>query len=354
MAKQRNGLSESEAGKLGAIKSKETRDRNKAIQVENYYKTPKRCLHCNAIIDFEHRYNKFCSQSCAVTYTNLHRDKSIRLKQRNTLLETLANKKTSNIKPSVCCNNTHKNLPKKIKPTKPKYCKYCGAIKGQCKDNFVCSKYQLYKNLEKFGFNSSVIGTEAIISEFYRVKTVIEKFYNEHASNANKLVEVFNYTSGSANFIKIIKSLNIETKTHSEANIASIIAGRTKLLENNNSYPYKSEWHTTWEGNEVYLRSSYEKEYAEELDSKHIKYDVECLRIKYFSSEKNTYRCAIPDFYLLESNTIVEIKSSYTLNLQEMKDKFKAYKDLGYNVKLYLDKKEVDLYSLTEKDLRIH
>ena len=36
MAKNRNGLSESEAGKLGAIKSKETKDRNKAIQIENY------------------------------------------------------------------------------------------------------------------------------------------------------------------------------------------------------------------------------------------------------------------------------------------------------------------------------
>ena len=332
MAKPRNGLSESEAGKLGAIKSKETRDRNKAIQVENYYKTPKRCLHCNAIIDFEHRYNKFCSRSCVATYTNLRRDKSVKFKQRNTLLNTLA---------------------KNPKPKKLKYCKQCGAIKGQCKDKLVCSKYHIYKSLEKFGFDSSVIGTEAIIYEFYRVKTLIENFYNEYSSNENKLVELFNYTSGSANFIKVIKSLNIETKSHSQAQFDAFISGRVNF-DNITNYPYKSEWHTTWEGNEVYLRSSYEKEYAEELDSKHIKYDVECLRIKYFSTEKDTYRCAIPDFYLLESNTIVEIKSSYTLNLQEMKDKFEAYKDLGYNVKLYLDKNEVDLYSLTEKDLRRH
>jgi len=43
---------------------------------------------------------------------------------------------------------------------------------------------------------------------------------------------------------------------------------------------------------------------------------------------------------------IVEIKSEYTLDIQEMKDKVKAYKELGYNFKLILNNEEVDLYSL--------
>ena len=62
--------------------------------------------------------------------------------------------------------------------------------------------------------------------------------------------------------------------------------------------------------------------------------------IKYFNTNLNEYHCAIPDFYLPETNTIVEIKSNWTLDIQEMKDKVKAYKDLGYNFKLILEHKD--------------
>lgn len=58
------------------------------------------------------------------------------------------------------------------------------------------------------------------------------------------------------------------------------------------------------------------------------------------------YRCAIPDFYILDKNLIIEVKSNYTLDIQNMKDKFKQYTILGYNVKLVLEHKDVDLYTL--------
>ena len=40
---------------------------------------------------------------------------------------------------------------------------------------------------------------------------------------------------------------------------------------------------------------------------------------------------------------IVEIKSSYTLELQNMKDKFKEYKKLGYKTKLIVDGNEMKI-----------
>jgi hypothetical protein len=40
---------------------------------------------------------------------------------------------------------------------------------------------------------------------------------------------------------------------------------------------------------------------------------------------------------------IVEIKSDWTLDIQEMRDKMKAYKDLGYNFKLILEHKEENI-----------
>ena len=51
----------------------------------------------------------------------------------------------------------------------------------------------------------------------------------------------------------------------------------------------------------------------------------------------NKMRMAVPDFYIPSTNTIVEIKSEYTLNEQEMKDKAKQYIQNGYNFKLLVD-----------------
>ena len=109
---------------------------------------------------------------------------------------------------------------------------------------------------------------------------------------------------------------------------------------------FNQSWHTTWTGEEVFLRSSYELDYAEYLDSNQISYSVEELRIEYFDSQQNKTRIAIPDFYISSTNEIVEIKSDFTLDIQEMLDKFDAYKNLGYIPKLILEKEEIDLYNI--------
>jgi hypothetical protein len=44
---------------------------------------------------------------------------------------------------------------------------------------------------------------------------------------------------------------------------------------------------------------------------------------------------------LPETNEIVEIKSSWTYDEQNIKDKFNAYKNLGYKTKLILDHVEI-------------
>ena len=116
---------------------------------------------------------------------------------------------------------------------------------------------------------------------------------------------------------------------------------QNKLNNDNKENQYKQQWHITWNNKEVYLRSSYELDYAKELDKHQIDYEVEFKHIKYWNSLKQEYRCAIPDFYIPSTNTIVEIKSNWTLNIQNMKDKMKAYKDLGYNFKLICDHKEI-------------
>ena len=86
------------------------------------------------------------------------------------------------------------------------------------------------------------------------------------------------------------------------------------------------------------------------LDECKIPYFYEKVRIKYFDTQRNKERVAVPDFYLPETKELVEIKSSWTLKgkVQEMKDKFKAYREQGYNPKLILDKVEQDLSNIEE------
>ena len=47
-------------------------------------------------------------------------------------------------------------------------------------------------------------------------------------------------------------------------------------------------------------------------------------------------RIAIPDIFLFKNNELVEIKSTWTYDEQNMRDKIKVYKKLGYNVRLII------------------
>lgn len=67
---------------------------------------------------------------------------------------------------------------------------------------------------------------------------------------------------------------------------------------------------------------------------------MESMRIKYWDSVQQKERVAIPDFYLPESNTIIEIKSLFTYNKQNMIDRSIQYQNLGYKFKLILEHQE--------------
>ncbi len=324
----RNDLNYSDAGKIGAEKTKKILQIKRENSKSEYYKNPKLCINCGCIIPFEKRFNKGCSASCSTIYSN-----KIKGKRSENTKNNISNGLYKYYKSQKSLNENRK-LKNFNKKDNIKICKYCGQPLSNEYDHSICKKFRLFNSLEKFGFDKSTIGTINLFNEYNRIKQLIEDFYLLNGSNANLLKENFNYLSGSANFHKLLKSLNIQSRNNSESLKEAYLTGR---FISNTKNQYKSEWHTTWDGKEVYLRSSYESDYADELDKQKIKYEVESLRIKYFNSQLNEYHCAIPDFYLPETNTIIEIKSSWTLNIDEMKDKVKAYKELGYNFKLMLE-----------------
>lgn len=57
----------------GRMSADKNRDIGKRTIIKNkkiYYTSPKICKHCSAVIEYGHRYNSFCRQSCAAKYNN--------------------------------------------------------------------------------------------------------------------------------------------------------------------------------------------------------------------------------------------------------------------------------------------
>lgn len=73
----REGLSYSEAGKLGYEKSKIKLNEIHAKKRIEYNKNPKQCLLCQKQIPFKNRFGKFCSKSCSASFNNIGKIKNI-------------------------------------------------------------------------------------------------------------------------------------------------------------------------------------------------------------------------------------------------------------------------------------
>lgn len=200
-------------------------------------------------------------------------------------------------------------------------------------------KSQLYRrkspNLIKLGFNFNI----DVIEAYKEIQNKLNIEYNLEKGSMLTIKDKYNIPS-----TKTIKTLfelfEINSRSFSEATCNA-------LLQKRNELPFTSFqhiYHTTWYDEIVYLRSSYELEFAKYLDNLKIYYLVETLRINYYDSLKKKNRIAIPDFYLPETNTIIEVKSTYWLDIQNMKDKVKEYQKLHYNFKLYLDHEIKDMF----------
>lgn len=276
--------------------------------------------------DFKNgRYTKYCSKSCANSRTH-----------------------SSEVKDKIS-KGLHEYHIRTNTERQPKRCKVCGEIYGTCKYPEICNHKvkSWWNNLISFGLDISKFGTEDIYNEYNKVKNILYTEYIINELSPKDIYDKYNcstYINHNETILHIIKSFGIKHRSYSEATKNAVLQGKLDDVYALNQY--KCGWHKSWNGKEHYLRSSYEFDYANSLDELQIDYETEYFHIKYFHTDQQTFKCAIPDFYLPETNTIVEIKSNYTLSIQEMKDKFKAYTELGYNTKLILDHKEVDLYSL--------
>lgn len=317
-----------------------------------YYKNPKYCKECGKIIPFEKAStNVFCSSSCATRYNNKHRQ-GIKTIEENSNYDHDSIPKNN--------DNEHKKFTEKEKDRiyikkhnqiiEKKYgyleipkvndgcCFICGEY--HCKNEF-CKKHnfqQLIGLVKYVGFDPKVIGTEKVFAEFERVKNYVYDLHWLQEISTVGLEKIFNCNNRQV--INIFKYLEIPHRTLSEA--------VKNYIKNNGVYQLggKVLEHITWFGEKVLLRSKYELDFANELDNSQINYQVESLRLEYFDTVRNTNRIAIPDFYLPDTKELIEIKLDYTLDIQEMIDRFNSYINLGYVPKLILEHKEVDIFNI--------
>ena len=233
--------------------------------------------------------------------------------------------------------NKCKFCGKEFDPIQSKSKSYC------CRKHLVICSYKLKTLIKYFGFDESLIGTIHAIEEYERIRQMLYNLYWVEHKSSREIAEMFNYNSHIENITnKVFKMLDIPKKTVSQAVKENYLHGQIPSTSN----IYVHGYHTTWNNKKVFLRSSYEFEYAKILDEQNIDYDVESLRIEYYDSINKENKIAIPDFYIPSTNTIVEIKSNYTLNVQNMLDKKLAYENAGYKFKLILEHKETNLSNI--------
>lgn len=280
--------------------------------------------------------NRFCSTQCAHSFSTLKvNHEQLKLAYCSKCNQEIYIKKNASIKTCLCDNCRNERRLKK--------CQLCGQL--HCSNEFCkIHNIQQIKTLHKyFTFDISCLGNiEKVKIEFNRVKQLLYELYWDKQFTSTEIGKLFNYPSPSNLTNKVFKYLGIPSRDLSESNSLNIKKGTVLCSPIYNNY--KCGWHTTWDNKKVYLRSSYEKEFALQLDNKHVHYNVESLRLTYYDTQLNKERIAIPDFIV--GNIIYEIKSNWTLNIQNMKDKFNAYIKQGYKPQLILEHKKVNIFEL--------
>lgn len=269
-----------------------------------------RCLTCGKDL-FDSR--KFCSRSCAAKYNN-------RTREHKTWTEE-QRKKISRERLIL-----HGKDPDNLEP---KRCKHCGSIiqVGNCCD--ICRPYSpLSRTFKKLNIDGITLE-----DKYKKLKELYSRMYLEEKKSTVEIAAELGLWRHQVDLF--LKKAGIG-RSLSESIVNAFETGR-KGIPTGSRIKYKSGFHTTWEGRKVWLRSSYEFEYAQQLDSQRIPYEVETKRIRYHDTVQQKERIAVPDFYLPDTNELIEVKSTYTLQKQEMKDKFKAYQKLGYIPKLWLN-----------------
>jgi hypothetical protein len=267
----------------------------------------KKCENCGDPHKGNYGSGRFCSKKCLRSFPTKAKRKEINKR----ISKSLKGRKRT----IFICDSCKKELDKNNK-----YCSECHKFSGN---------KTLFHKLNIFDTNLQEANKKAV--------DILYKEYFINKLSKGEIQDKYGILSNSLYYF--FKKNDIKLRTLSESTSNALKKGKFDDIKISNQY--KCGWHKTWDNRMIYYRSSYELDYAIELDKKKIKYYTEHFKIKYYDSQKEKERIAIPDFYIEKDNCLIEIKSNYTYDETNMRDKIKKYKELGYKVKLILEHKEI-------------
>ena len=265
-----------------------------------------KCLQCGKEIP---EGRKFCSSSCSAKYNNVRR-------QRRPWTEEQHKKHRKPVQKNYCCI-----CGKEIK-TDRQYCKSCSSKYGS-----------VVPVLQKL-----CCWTGDINQSLQKAETFLAKRYFEDKESLLSLAQEYGICKDTIRWY--IRRQGLALRDFSESTKLSIEQGRQQIVGNPQ---FKSGTHISWEGRKFHFRSSWEEEYMKQLDEQKVSYLYEPFSIRYYDTQRNEERVAIPDFFFPETNTIVELKSSFTYDEQNIRDKFQSYRKKGYKAELLLDWQKIEI-----------
>lgn len=186
-------------------------------------------------------------------------------------------------------------------------------------------------------------------------KTKLKRYKNETYNNQEKRKNTLLENFGGENYNNRGKCKNTKLKNHGDENYNNQDKKRDTCLKKYGVYHTNqvpkiferiqiSAFKLKTDSNtNLKYRGSYEKHFLDYCFFKNININNFEGNIKY--TDKNVY---YPDFYLKELNLIVEIKSTYTFDMDYDKNILKetACKKLGYNFIFVMDKKYTEFEKL--------
>ena len=214
----------------------------------------------------------FCSRSCAnVRHPSKETKEKISKGVKTSIkyLNNVQNRRKNNLE--FFYKNENNEWVRKPK----KY--YCGSKElDEQNPDISCRQSPKYFNkLIPFGLDITKLYTEDFIKEHTKVKQLLYKEYVENCLSPKDIYNKYNckeYFNNSETLLHLFKDWKFPIRGWSQAVINEWLKG--KLKSGKDSYHYNHQWYTTWNGKEVYLHSSYELDYAKELDERQIDYEV--------------------------------------------------------------------------------
>lgn len=291
---------------------------------QSIQKSERECEQCKNKFVYNEKEQRFCSQSCSATFKNKNRNpeiyEKVGKKNREHMKKQFIRVKKENIK-----QEKHK-------------CKFCGTCFGVKLEIRKCQclghrKQASIPALHKyFNLSTDNFGTRYFEQDIIQCIENIEELYSENSLIS--LTQLVNYPDP-GNLRYLLLNLGVKTNNLSEAQKKSIKQGRATIPTGDKKY---KQGYITLNNKTYFYRSSYELEFAQTLADKNIDFDMESITVEYYDSQEETNRLAFPDFVFEKEKIIAEVKSTWTYDEQNMKDRFEAFAELGYTNYLWLDK----------------